>query len=137
MEPTTFFEHYRICTSGAGREVSRTGAAINHKAIDTRSHEPVRLQLIQLATIDPEKLPQLKENAETAEKLDHINIAKTFAVGVEHDYFALISEHLEGETTDAWVVANGTMAADATLRVGLQVVRALGAAAYFNLSHRA
>src|SRR5437879_12071245 len=93
--------------------------------------------MISLATNEPEKLQQSKERAKTAEKLDHINIAKTFAVGVEHDYFALVSEHLEGETADAWVVANGPMAADAALRVGLQVVRALGAAAYFNLSHRA
>ncbi len=139
MEHTTFFEHYRICTNEdeSAQEVSRTGAAINYKAIDTRSHEPVRLQLIPLATIDPEKLAQLKERAETAEKLDHVNIAKTFAVGVEHDYFALVSEHFEGETADSWIVANGPMAADAALRVGLQVVRAIGAAAFFNLTHRA
>src|SRR5438067_2109105 len=139
MEPTTFFEHYRICTNEdeSAQEVSRTGAAINYKAIDTRSHEPVRLQLVPLATIDPEKLAQLKERAETAEKLDHVNIAKTFAVGVEHDYFALVSEHFEGETADSWIVANGPMAADAALRVGLQIVRAIGAAAFFNLTHRA
>src|SRR6267378_6355499 len=137
MEPTTFFEHYRIGTGEAGREVSRTGAAINYKAIDTRSHEPVRLQLIPLGTIDPEKMEQLKERAETAKKLDHINIAKTLVVGVDHDYFALVSEHFEGETADSWVVTNGPMAADAALRVGLQVVRAIGAAAFFNLTHRA
>ena len=113
MEPTTFFEHYCICTSEAGREVSRTGAAINYKAIDTRSGDPVRLQLIPLATIEPEKLAQLIERAETAEKLDHVNIAKTFAVGVEHDYFALVSEHFAGETVDSWIVENGPMAADA------------------------
>src|SRR5438105_364962 len=137
MEPTTFFEHYRIGTGEAGREVSRTGAAINYKAIDTRSHEPVRLQLIPLATIEPEKLAQLKERAETAEKLDHVNIARTFAVGVEHDYLALVSENFGGDPADSWIVANGPMAADAALRVGLQVVRAIGAAAFFNLSHRA
>jgi serine/threonine protein kinase len=137
MEPTTFFEHYRICTGEAGREVSRTGAAINYKAIDVRTHEPVRLQLIPKATIDPEKLAHLKERAETAEKLDHLNIAKTFAVGIENDYFVLVSEYFEGETADSWVIENGPMAADAALRVGLQVVRALGAAAFFNLTHRA
>src|SRR6266446_9374026 len=139
MEPTTFFEHYRICTNEdeSAQEVSRTGAAINYKAIDTRSHEPVRLQLIPLATIEPEKLAQLKERAETAEKLDHVNVAKTFAVGVEHDYFAIVSENSEGETADSWIVENGPMAADAALRVGLQIVRALGAAAFFNLTHRA
>src|SRR2546421_6017874 len=139
MEHTTFFEHYRVSTGEdeSAQEVSRTGAAINYKAIDTRSKEPVRLQLIPLATIEPEKLQQLKERAETAEKLDHINIAKTFAVGVEHDYLALVSEHFEGETADSWIVDHGPMAADAALRVGLQVVRAIGAAAFFNLTHRA
>src|SRR5437667_11075513 len=139
MEPTTLIEHDRICTSEdeSAQEVSRTGAAINSKAIDPRSHEPVRLQLVALATIDPEKLAQLKERAETAEKLDHVNIAKTIMVGVEHDYLALVSEHLEGETADSWIVANGPMAADAALRVGLQIVRAIGAAAFFNLTHRA
>jgi serine/threonine protein kinase len=139
MEHTTFFEHYRICTSDdeSPQEVSRTGAAINYKAIDTRSNEPVQLQLIPVATIEPTKLQQLKERAETAEKLDHVNIAKTFAVGVEHDYLALVSEHFEGELADSWIVANGPMPADAALRVGLQVVRAIGAAAFFNLTHRA
>src|SRR5947199_6493710 len=137
MEPTTVFENDASGTGQAGREVSRTGAAINYKAIDTRSHEPVRLQLIPLATIEPEKLAQLKERAETAEKLDHVNIARTFAVGVEHDYFAIVSEHFEGETADSWIVANGPMPVDAALRVGLQVVRAIGAAAFFNLTQRA
>src|SRR2546429_9769728 len=139
MEHTTFFEHYRISRSDdeSAQEVSRTGAAINYKAIDTRSHEPVQLQLIPVATIEPSKLQQLKERAQTAEKLDHVNIAKTLAVGVEHDYLALVSEHFEGETVDSWIVANGPMPADAALRVGLQVVRAIGAAAFFNLTHRA
>lgn len=137
MEPTTFFEHYRICTDEDGREVSRTGAALNYKAIDTRSHEPVRLQLIPKAIIDPEKVAQLKERAETAEKLDHVNIAKTLKVGIENDYFVIVSEYFEGEPVDSWIVENGPMPADAALRAGLQVVRALGAAAFFNLTHRA
>ena len=137
MEQTTFFEHYRVCEDESAHEVSRTGAAINYKAIDTRSKEPVQLQLIPVATVEPTKLQQLKERAETAEKLDHVNIAKTFAVGVEHDYLALVSEHFEGETADSWIVAHGPMPADAALRVGLQVVRAIGAAAFFNLTHRA
>jgi hypothetical protein len=137
MEPTTFLEHYRICTGEEGREVSRTGAAINYKAIDTRTHEPVRLQLIPLATIEPEKREQLKQRAETAQKLDHVNIARTLAVGIDHDYFVLVSEHFEGETADSWIVENGPMAVDAALRVGLAAVRALGVAAFFNLTHRA
>ncbi|PYL64177.1 MAG: hypothetical protein DMF25_08060 [Verrucomicrobia bacterium] len=139
MEQTTFFKHYRICANedGSPHQVSWTGGATNYKAIDTRSKEPVMLQLIPLAIVDRTKRKQFKERARPAQKLDHINIAKVLAVGVEHDYFGLVSEYLEGETVDSWVVAHGPMPADAVLRIGLQVVRAIAAAAFFGLTHRA
>ena len=85
MKQETYLEHYRICSSEAGREVSRTGAAINYKAIDTRSHEPVLLQLLPLALIEPEKLQQLRERAETAEKLEQLR-------ALEHGYKITVSE---------------------------------------------
>ena len=139
MEDKIFLEHYRIRTNAdeSPREVSRTGAAINYKAIDSRSHEPVVLQLVPLASIDPAALEQFQEQARSAQKLDHINVAKLFAVGVEHEYIALVSEYVEGETTDSWIVAHGPMTADAVLRIGIQVVRALAAAAFYSLTHRA
>jgi len=139
MEQTTFFKHYRICANedGSPHQVSCTGGATIYKAIDTRSKEPVVLQLIPLAIVDQTKRKQFKERARTAQKLDHINIAKVLAVGVRHDYFGLVSEYLEGETVDSWVVAHGPMPADAVLRIGLQVVRAIAAAAFFGLTHRA
>ena len=139
MEQTTFFKHYRICANedGSPNEVSCTGAATTYKAIDTRSNEPVTLQLIPVAIVDQTRRKQFKERARTAQKLDHINIAKVLAVGVGHDYFGLVSEYLEGETVDSWVVAHGPMPADAVLRIGLQVVRAVAAAAFFGLTHRA
>src|SRR5260370_38400927 len=111
MEQTTFFEHYRVCEDESGHEVSRTGAAINYKAIDTRSKEPVQLQLIPVATVEPTKVQQLKERAETAEKLDHVNIAKTFAVDAEHDYLSVVLEQWAGETRASWIVATGPMLA--------------------------
>jgi serine/threonine protein kinase len=139
MEDKVFLEHYRIRTNAdeSPREVSRTGAAINYKAIDSRSNEPVALQLVPLASIDPAALEQFQERARSAQKLDHINIAKLFAVGVEHEYIALASEYVEGETADSWIVAHGPMSADTVLRIGIQVVRALAAAAFFSLTHRA
>src|SRR5207244_8953336 len=50
---------------------------------------------------------------------------------------ALLSEQFDGGRAGWWIVAHGPMPADAALRVGLQVVRAIGAAAFFNLTHRA
>jgi serine/threonine protein kinase len=139
MKQTTFFDHYRICTNeeGSPHEVSRIGAAINYKAVDTRSNEPVLVQLIPLATVDQAGREQFEERARTAQKLDHVNIARIFEVGVEDEYFCLVSEYLEGETADSWIAAHGLMPVDAVLRIGLQVVRAMAAAAFFNLTHRA
>ena len=139
MDHTTFFEHYRIQKNfdGSPQELGRAGAAINYKAVDTRSNEPVTLQLIPLASIDQTKRDQFEERARTAQKLDHVNIAKVLTVGVEHDHLALVSEYLDGEPADSWIVVHGPMTADAVLRAGLQVVRAVGAAAFFGLTHRA
>jgi serine/threonine protein kinase len=92
---------------------------------------------VPLASIDPATLEQFQERARLAQKLDHLNIARLLAVGVEDEYIALVSEHLEGETADSWIVAHGPMTADAVLRIGVQVVRALAAAAFFSLTHRA
>jgi serine/threonine protein kinase len=139
MEQTIFFEHYRICTNDEGSPVasSRIGAAINYKAIDIRSNEAVALQLIPIATVDPVKRQQFEERARAVQKVDHINIAKVLTVGVDQDYVGLISEYVDGDAADSWIVNHGPMTADAVLRIGLQVVRALGAAAFFGLTHRA
>src|SRR2546430_15531796 len=93
MERRIFFEHYRICTNQdrSPQEVSRAGAAIEYKAIDRRSNEAVRLQLIPMSIIDGAKREQFKERAETAQRLDHVNIAKLFFFKVYHDHLVLLS----------------------------------------------
>jgi len=69
--------------------------------------------------------------------LDHMNVAKVSAFGVEDDHFVFVSEYLEGEALDSWIAANGPMALDAVLRIALQVVSALSAASFYELTHRA
>src|SRR5579864_8888267 len=100
MGDKIFFEHYRLRSDddAAPQEVRRSGAAIIHEAIDLRSNEPVTLQLIPLASVDPAVRETFLERARATQKLDHVNIAKVFAVGVEHDFIALVTEHPEGET---------------------------------------
>jgi len=139
MKQTVFFNHYRICTvaDGSPKQVSRSGAAINCKATDTRSGEPVELQLVPLAVIDPAKREQFEERALAVQKLNHPNIAQVFAVGADKEYFVFVSEFLEGETADAWLIEHGPMSPDAVLRVAIQAVRAMAAAAFQGLTHRA
>src|ERR1051326_5563392 len=139
MEHTKFFEHYQICTSptGSPQEIGRSGAAIVYKGTDIRSNQPVALQLIPIASLDSVTRDQFEQRARSAQKLDHVNIARVLKVGIEHNFLVLVSEFVEGETTDSWVVANGPMPLEAVLHVALQVGRALEAAAFFSLTHRA
>src|ERR1700730_4259480 len=111
MERTTFAEYYRICAKGDGcaRELSRVGSATTYKAKDIRSGEPVTLSLIPITSVDPATRERFEEQARIAQLLDHINIAKVSAFGVEDDRFVFVSEYLEGETLDSWIAANGPM----------------------------
>ena len=138
METRVFLEHYWICTDADDGllEIGRSGAAINYRAIDQRSKQTVVVQLIPLVGIEAEARKQFEERARTAQKLDHVNIARVLDVGVDHEFAVVVSEFLDGEATDAWVVENGPMPMEATLRVALQVVRALEASSFFALSHR-
>jgi serine/threonine-protein kinase len=139
MERTTFAEHYRVCLKddGSPRELSRTGGAITYKANDIRSGEPVALKLIRIASVDPVARERFEEQAHAAQLLDHINIAKVSACGVEDDHFVFVSEYLEGETLDSWIAEHGPMALDVVLRIALQVISALSAASFHRLTHRA
>jgi hypothetical protein len=139
MKQTIFFDRYRISTAANGTpdEVSRSGPVINYRAIDTESGENVELQLIPLAVIDETKRKELEERAHVVQKLNHINIARVFAVDVECGYLGVVSEYLRGERADAWVVARGRLSPEAVLRIGIQVLRALAAGAFYGLTHRA
>lgn len=138
MERTEFFGRYRICQKDDALQVrNRTGPAVNYDALDTRTSEKVVLQLIPRAMVDQIIGEQFEERIQRVAKLDHVNIARVFRIERDDDYLGLVSEHVEGETAESWVVTHGPMPAEAVLRVALQVVRALGAAAYHGLSHRA
>ena len=138
MGSTTFSKHYCVCIreDGTPRELTRLGSVVTYKAIDYRSGHPVALRVIPLTSVDQAAREQFEEQARAAQKLDHINIAKIFDVRIEDEHIVFVTEYLQGETADAWIVAHGTMAPDAVVRIGLQVVSALAAAMFHELTHR-
>lgn len=139
MGDEIFFARYRICRDPQGNpeETGRAGAAITYQGVDENSNQPVVLQLVPLAAIDQIRRDEFETRAKSLCELDHVNVARVLAAGIEHDHFVFVTEYLRGETADAWVVAHGTMAVDTVLRVGIQVVRATAAAAFHGLIHRA
>ncbi len=139
MESEVFFERYKIRRDAEDKpeEIGRTGAAIVYKAVDEQSNEPVLLQLVPLSSIDQTLPEEFQARAKAVCQIDHVNVARVFAAGIQNGYFAFVTERLIGETADAWVVAHGPLPPDAALRIGLQVVRATAAAAFHGLTHRA
>jgi serine/threonine protein kinase len=139
MERDTFLEFYRVCKrdDGTPEEIERAGETVTFKAKGIRTDNSVAVKVIPITAVDPEKREQFEEQGGAIQVLDHANIADLIAFGVEDDGFVFVSEFVSGETVESWVSAHGPMPPDAVLRVALQVVSAISAAASAGLIHRA
>src|SRR5437660_8021781 len=137
MRGKMFSENYSVCLNddGSAREIERNGPVVTYKAIGYDSGRVVAMQLIPLASIDEVDRVRFEESTRTAQKLDNTNLARVFDVGIEHEHLVFVNEYLEVETAEAWVHAHGPMPTDAGLRIGLQVMNALAAAATHRLTH--
>ena len=137
MERTTFLKTYRIRLQydGSPYEPDRNGPAISYEAADERTGEPVSVTLIPTESIDSSEREQFEEQVSAAQKLRHVNIAKVLDFGREGDDYVYVSERLAGETLASWVRSHGPMPADATLRVGEQIISVLSSAGFHKLPY--
>jgi serine/threonine protein kinase len=139
MERTFFLEHYRVCVQADGLpiEINRVGPVTVYKATDLRCGAPVALALLPKTSVDPQTRKEFEAKAQASLLLDHINIVKMAAFGLEDDQFVFVWEYPHGETVASWIAAHGPLPADAVLRVALQVMSALSAASFHGLTHPA
>jgi serine/threonine protein kinase len=133
-----FSENYSVCLNddGSPREIERNGSVVTYKATGYETGRMIAMQLIPVASIDEVERVRFEESARMAQKVDHVNLVKVFDVGIKDDHLVFVSEYLEGETADVWIDEHGPMPADAVLRIGLQIMDALAAAATHSLTHR-
>src|ERR1043166_5663792 len=87
MGDEIFFGRYRICRDPQGdpEEAGRAGAAITYRSVDENSNQPVVLQLVPLAAIDQIRRDEFEKRAKALCELDHVNVARTLAAGIEHE----------------------------------------------------
>src|SRR5436190_6422256 len=137
MDRTTFLKNYlvRLSYDGTPFEPDRHGPAMSYEAADQRTSEPVSVTLIPTESIDSVEREQFEENVSVAQNLRHANVAKVLDFGREGDDYVYVSERLLGETLASWVRTHGPMAADATLRIGEQVVSVLSSAGFHKLPY--
>jgi serine/threonine protein kinase len=101
--------------------------------VDERSGESVAVTLVPVESIDPAARERFEEQARSLQRLRHVNIAKVFDFRREGENYVYVSERLPGEALAAWVVQQGPMPADATLRVAEQIVSVLSSASFHKL----
>jgi serine/threonine protein kinase/Flp pilus assembly protein TadD len=122
-------------------ELGRGGMGVTYRAFDKVLRRPVALKVIDLPSGAGEsrvKRERFLREARSAAALKHSNIAGVFRFGAsaggDRCYCAM--ELVEGETLEARVRRDGPLKLLVALEVGIQVARALRAAAQRGLVHR-
>ena len=80
---------------------------------------------------------KLEAEAEAAKKINHVNIPALYDFGIEDDQLIYVTEYFDGSSAEEWVNQHGPMPTGAVLRIALQVIGAMGAAAFHKISHHA
>ena len=137
MEHRLFLGKYRVSLDELEIPAELRDHPLLLEAEDIVAEKKVSLELVPAASLKPAVREKLEAEAAAAKKLNHINIPALLDFGIEDDQLVYVTEYIDGTTAEEWVITNGPMPTGAVLRIGLQVVSALGAAAFQKISHHA
>lgn len=138
MESKTYLNRYRVRldANGAPVELRREASEVVYQAEDQTNGQRVALHVVSAAGVRMDELSKLNGDAASTQKFDHVNVPKILQSAVVEDQFVYATEYFDGTTAEEWVGQHGPMPAGAVLRIGLQVVSALAAAAFHGIVHR-
>ncbi len=139
MEQETLLEKYRVELDAAGMpvELRRDATGVTCRAHEIESGREVALQIMPAPPLDAEAREKIEADAIAAKQLNHVNIPKLYDFGFHGNDLVYVTEYFDGTTAESWVTTHGPMPVRAVLHVALQVVSALGAAAFHLITHRA
>ncbi len=138
MDSTTYLNRYQLSPGENGTPVAlqRGPGGVTYRAEEIETDRVVAVKLVPSYSFEPGELEQLEAEARAAQKVDHPNVARLFDFGFAGDDVVFVTEVLDGSTLDAWVREHGPLPAAAVVRVALQVVSGLAAAAFHSVVHR-
>jgi eukaryotic-like serine/threonine-protein kinase len=149
MEQKIFLGKYRVGPdeiAQVGAEPASVSAAVATEQITTArtyrgdeidSGRDVTIEVVPAGTFKPAVRTKLAAEAIAAKQINHINIPALYDFGIEDDELIYVTEYLEGTSAEEWVNSHGPMPTGAVLRIALQVMGAMGAAAFHKISHHA
>ncbi len=139
MNDKLFLGKYRIALNedGSPTVLRQNPAGITYHGKAIESGQKIALELVDVGKLKGSVRGQLAAEANAARQLTNINIPALRDFGFDGDHAVYVTEFFDGPTAGAWVAAQGPMPAAAVLRVALQLLGALGAAAFHKIVHHA
>lgn len=139
MENQLYLGKYRVITDSTGTSLAGAPPQAGHifPAAEMETGRLVALEIVPVGSLSAEVREQLAVEAAAAKELNHPNIPALYDFGIEGENLVYVSEPVDGTTLETWVSEQGPMEAGAVLRVALQILSALGAAAYQRILHHA
>lgn len=147
MEQKIFLGKYRVAADKTALSAAeplegtvvteQQTTAVVYRAEEIESGRDVAVEVIPAASFKTVVREELEAEALAAKKVNHINIPALYDFGVEDDHLIYVTEYVDGTSAEEWVNEHGPMPTGAVLRIALQVVSAMGAAAFHRISHHA
>src|SRR5438270_211395 len=149
MEHKIFLGKYRVgqdkiaqvaaepASVSVGTATEQVTTARTYRGDEIDSGRDVNIEVLPAGTFKPAVRTKLEKEAIAAKEIDHINIPALYDFGIEDDQLIYVTEYFEGASAEEWVNEHGPMPTGAVLRIALQVMGAMGAAAFHKISHHA
>lgn len=125
-------KHYKVLSV-----IGEGGMALVYKARDERNSEIVALKVLKRGeTVDQENLQRFLKEFKTGSKLNHPNIMQVFEIGEVDGTYFIAMEYINGSSLQEILDEKGRLSAEGTLKIGIQVAKALEFAFSLRIIHR-
>ncbi len=125
-------EHFRLDSLIGGG-----GMGVVFRATDLRLNRTVALKVLsQMHAQDPETVRRFQNEARSAARLDHENIARVYYVGRDRGLYFIVFEYIQGINLRDLVARQGPLPVAQALQLLFQVAQALAHAHSRNVVHR-
>ena len=124
-------DHYELVEFVGGG-----GMGAVFRSIDTRLGRTVAVKVLSRDHTDEETIKRFRNEAQSAARLDHPNIARVYFVGEAEGWNYIVFEFIEGTNLRDIVEARGPLPLEEALNYTLQVAEALDHASNRDVVHR-
>ena len=124
-------EHYELVEFVGGG-----GMGAVFRAIDTRLGRTVAVKVLSRDSTDEETIRRFQNEAQSAARLDHPNIARVYYVGEDHGWNFIVFEFIEGVNLRDIVDRSGPLPLGDALYYTLKVAEALAHSSARDVVHR-